>query len=574
MAFWALGIFVIGLLGVVMVNLFGNITVTNQLNYTTMKNAVEASMYDALDKEHYRVGFCLCTNKNKVDGNPSSYTMLNDNEYEISNIKFEGNDESCVSDFKNCSVLHGEYRIDKKVFSESLIRRIGEMVNNNKDYEVIIQDVIEYPPKVSIRISSKDTEFVPTEQNSGGYSIVNQIDAIIETDTGKAIIVTPEPEGNACYYKDSPEWQYCWGTSSSCGLGFTKVDGITKDSDCQNVCYCKDDNSACAMYAEGKESEWPGWKEKKDASGNSITDLSLCVKPAETNKCYYKDDPTWRYCWGTASSCGPEYSATSITKESDCENVCYCNDSTEDCGYYAEGKTTWTGWTEKKDSNNKSIYGGDVCTYQCLFDTKKETYRWGFVGTKTSDEVVESNVSKSNCGNICFCKDKTCGFWANKNQDDWRGYKALKDGDKYIFETDAGAKDKCKAPESGGHTGSSNNCTWHAHMFTVNCTDEEYLETHSNGTISCNKTKGGYQKKDDAQSTGKTDLSSYAKGCAVAQSCPTYTYSVSGHQYYKVYYYGTYKTACDNVDAGSPSEAISNCSNCSGNSCVAICQPS
>lgn len=176
-AFWALGILVLSLFGLVIINLFGNITVTNQLNYTTMKNAVEASMYDALDIAHYRAGFCLCTNNNKVS---NKWVFNSSSEYELVDITYKDNLETCVSSKKNCEVLHGEYRIDKKVFSESLIRRFAEMVNNNKDYEIIIQDVIEYPPKVSVRVNSKDTEFSPTEKNSGGYTIVNQMDAIIE----------------------------------------------------------------------------------------------------------------------------------------------------------------------------------------------------------------------------------------------------------------------------------------------------------------------------------------------------------------------------------------------------------
>ncbi len=79
-AFWALGLIVIGLFGMVMINLFGNIAVTNQLNYTTMKNDVEASMYDALDQAYYRSGFCLCTNKQKTNG---KYVFNDESEYEL-----------------------------------------------------------------------------------------------------------------------------------------------------------------------------------------------------------------------------------------------------------------------------------------------------------------------------------------------------------------------------------------------------------------------------------------------------------------------------------------------------------
>lgn len=176
-AFWILGIFVVGLLGIILVNLFGNITVTNQLNYTTMKNAVEAAMIDSLDEAYYRAGFCLCTD---VAQESNKWSFKDDKEYDLVDITYDNGKETCVSTKKYCQVLHHERRLNKKVFQESLIRRTAEMVNNNKYYEIIIQDIIEYPPKVSVRIDSKDTEYSPTDKESGGYTIVNQMDAIIE----------------------------------------------------------------------------------------------------------------------------------------------------------------------------------------------------------------------------------------------------------------------------------------------------------------------------------------------------------------------------------------------------------
>ena len=176
-AMTALAIIVLGLFGIVMVNLFGNITVTNQLNYTTMKNAVEASMHDAIDDTYYRVGFCVCTNNSKTN---NKWVFTDSSEYDLVDISYENNKEVCKSTKTNCEILHGEYRINKTVFSESIIRRFAEMVNNNKDYEIVIQDIIEYPPKVSLRVSSKDTEFSPTEKDEE-YFIVNQMDSIIET---------------------------------------------------------------------------------------------------------------------------------------------------------------------------------------------------------------------------------------------------------------------------------------------------------------------------------------------------------------------------------------------------------
>lgn len=176
---WALGLLVLSLFGVVLVNLFGNITVTDQLNYTTMKNTVEASMYDALDIAHYRTGFCLCTNREKTS---DKWVFDSYDQYELFDLQYdEDGNEKCENiRYNTCEVMMGEYRLKPKTFSESLTRRFAEMVNNNKSYQIIIQEVIEYPPKVSVRIISNDSEYSPTEKSDDGYDITNQIDSIIE----------------------------------------------------------------------------------------------------------------------------------------------------------------------------------------------------------------------------------------------------------------------------------------------------------------------------------------------------------------------------------------------------------
>jgi len=198
---WAVGILVLSLFGVVLVNLFGNITVTDQLNYTTMKNTVEAAMYDSLDTAHFSAGFCLCTNLQKKDG---KYNFTDNNQYELFDITYDENRKPVCNSttkatkYSSCEQIYGEYRIKPHVFAESLIRRFAEMVNNSKDYSIVIQDIIEYPPKVSIRVTSKDTEFSPTEEHTSDneYYIVNQMDAILETKSGtveKFSITVPDP---------------------------------------------------------------------------------------------------------------------------------------------------------------------------------------------------------------------------------------------------------------------------------------------------------------------------------------------------------------------------------------------
>ncbi len=179
-AMWGVGLCVLGLLGLVLINLFGNITVTNQFNYTTMKNAVQAAMLDSLDIAHYRAGFCLCN----ADGSPikktGKITFNNKKDYTFQDIK----DDKCVDndgkELNSCVTMYGEYRLDPDKFTKTFKERFNNVKTNNKDYSYEIKEIIEYPPKVSLRVISNDESLSPTDDKSGGYNITNQIDAIIE----------------------------------------------------------------------------------------------------------------------------------------------------------------------------------------------------------------------------------------------------------------------------------------------------------------------------------------------------------------------------------------------------------
>lgn len=160
-AYWGVGLLLLSMVGLVLVNVFGNITVTNQLNYTAMKNTVEAAMYDAIDLAHYRSGFCFCSS-------PGKAKFTSAGEYHIEEI----DDNKCN---EGCTLLEGEYMIASSVFAESLVRRFSELVNNNKNYRIIIKDVIEYPPKASVVVESDDDSFSGQE-----FTIVNSIDGILE----------------------------------------------------------------------------------------------------------------------------------------------------------------------------------------------------------------------------------------------------------------------------------------------------------------------------------------------------------------------------------------------------------
>lgn len=167
-----------GILGFYLINLFGNITTTNQQDYTLLKNTVEASMYDSIDIASYRAGFYLCP---KIEKNSEGkYKFSSKEEYNLV-LKTENLNYETVS---NCDLLVGEIKLNKEVFTESFLRRYAENINNNKNYQVTIQEVIEYPPKVSVRIDTFDTYSAGGSREEsftpGDFNIRNQIDAIFE----------------------------------------------------------------------------------------------------------------------------------------------------------------------------------------------------------------------------------------------------------------------------------------------------------------------------------------------------------------------------------------------------------
>ncbi len=187
-AMWAVMLFIIGIFGTVLINIFGNITTTNQQDYTLIRNTVEASMYDAIDRASYRGGFYLCPipGKYTVDNGKLVFDSKEDYEIILKNKDKQITQENLDKTYgkNSCQDLYGEVKINADVFVESFIRRFAENVNNNKSYRVTVQDVIEYPPKVSIRIDTYNTynssESTTLTFDEGDFNIRNQVDAIFE----------------------------------------------------------------------------------------------------------------------------------------------------------------------------------------------------------------------------------------------------------------------------------------------------------------------------------------------------------------------------------------------------------
>lgn len=131
---WGYGILILGILAVGIIWFFANATRTDQHNFNLLKETVESAMLDALDLSAYR--------------------------------------------------QDGTIRIEEEKFVENFIRRFAENADLSDTYLIEIYDVVEIPPKVSLRVSSGRKTNVAASLPEGEvfeFNIVNNIDAIIET---------------------------------------------------------------------------------------------------------------------------------------------------------------------------------------------------------------------------------------------------------------------------------------------------------------------------------------------------------------------------------------------------------
>jgi hypothetical protein len=122
---WGVVLIMMGLLGIVFISVFEDITSTNDQNYYLVKEVTEAAMYDAIDFEYYR--------------------------------------------------QTGVLKIDGEKFMENFVRRFAQSTNIRKNYEIKFYDIIEAPPKVSLSVGAKT--YSTTWED---FEMINNIDAILE----------------------------------------------------------------------------------------------------------------------------------------------------------------------------------------------------------------------------------------------------------------------------------------------------------------------------------------------------------------------------------------------------------
>ena len=159
-AMWTYFFMVIGVFGIVIINLFSHILLSNEQNYMLTKEITEAAMVDAIDWKGYSQGLGW----DKVTS-----------------------DSWSDPDSMHCGQEPGQYRILKEKFVESFIRRFAEAAGVTKEYTITFHDIDECPPKVSLTISSRENfSFfrifnVDYQGNANGEDVKNSISGILES---------------------------------------------------------------------------------------------------------------------------------------------------------------------------------------------------------------------------------------------------------------------------------------------------------------------------------------------------------------------------------------------------------
>ena len=152
---------VMGRLGIVLINIFGHVVISNEQNYYLLKEISEAAMVDAVDLKAYRDG-----------------------------VGWDGVTEDTDPESMHClEGIPGTVRIVKEKFVESFVRRFANSADLSRKYKIIINDIDECPPKVTVTLVSTEKfsflSFFKVEYDTD-ENIVNVLTGILENRTPDA----------------------------------------------------------------------------------------------------------------------------------------------------------------------------------------------------------------------------------------------------------------------------------------------------------------------------------------------------------------------------------------------------
>ncbi len=157
---WGYMFLVLGLTGVILINIFGEITIQNEQDYYSLKEVTKAAMVDAVD----------------------NYAMLY-------GVGYDGVTQTTAPESMHCtSGVPGTIRIITERFVELFVLKLSESVNTSDGYEITFKDIDECPPKVTVSVTVQESFSyiqralgVKRENRVEDADITNIITGILET---------------------------------------------------------------------------------------------------------------------------------------------------------------------------------------------------------------------------------------------------------------------------------------------------------------------------------------------------------------------------------------------------------
>ena len=130
-SFAIVGLIMIGLFGFIIIIMFNEITVSNEQDYYTLKEAAEAAMIESVDVAYFR--------------------------------------------------LTGDIKMNQEKFVENFTRRFTETTTFGQgNYDIIFYQISETPPKVSLRIVDATNSYNIYNVETTQVDIVNELSAILD----------------------------------------------------------------------------------------------------------------------------------------------------------------------------------------------------------------------------------------------------------------------------------------------------------------------------------------------------------------------------------------------------------
>ena len=155
-SFLGFGLIMMGLFGLVFIVMFESITINNESEYYVLKEAMDAAMLESVDLACYRLGDAA--GDVRIDTNDDG--------------KLDGDAMACGDN---------DVKIVEQKFVENFTRRFAASISGDvTEYTLEFYDIIEMPPKVTVRVKAKTQEYMLSKGSKDSFDIVNELSGILE----------------------------------------------------------------------------------------------------------------------------------------------------------------------------------------------------------------------------------------------------------------------------------------------------------------------------------------------------------------------------------------------------------